>query len=127
MKKIFTILAIAVFASSVFASSVSASEVTVENAAISSISETEECVLAHSTDTYSITARGGEEKLVMVIGDGDTDLDLYVYDENGNLIDSDTDSSDTMVCSWTPKWTGKFTIKIKNLGSVRNYYTMWVY
>ena len=59
------------------------------------------------------------------MGDGDTDLDLYVYDENGNLIDKDIDSTDTMLCMWTPKWTGEFIIKIKNLGSVRNYYTLW--
>lgn len=88
-------------------------------------SETDECVLANSTDTYRIKFRGGETAEVLVMGDGDTDLDLYVYDENGNLIDKDIDSTDTMLCMWTPKWTGEFIIKIKNLGSVRNYYTMW--
>ena len=127
MKKIFATLAIAVFASSVFAASVSASEITGDSSGTSSVSETEECVLANSTDVYHFTAKAGEETMVMVIGDGDTDLDLYIYDENDNLIDKDVDSDDTPICTWTPKWTGKFTIKIKNLGSVRNYYTLWVY
>lgn len=88
-------------------------------------SETEECVLANDTDIYRIRFRGGEDASVLVIGDHDTDLDLYIYDENGNLIDSDTDTTDTCLCEWTPKWTGYFTIKIRNLGSVRNYYTLY--
>ena len=50
----------------------------------------------------------------------------FVYDENGNLIDSDTDSTDVCVCSWTPRWTGYFSIKIRNYGNVRNYYTMFI-
>ena len=120
MKKIFAALAILV-------SSFSALANTADNVSLVTASgtETDECVLAHSTDTYEVTFRAGREATVLVVGDGDTDLDLYIYVENGNLLDSDTDNLDTMVCSWTPRWTGTFTIKIKNLGSVRNYYTMW--
>ena len=62
---------------------------------------------------------------VAVVGDGDTDLDLYIYDSNGNLIEKDDDYTDTCYCSWTPKWTGAFTIKIKNRGGVCNYYTLY--
>lgn len=83
-------------------------------------------VVAHGTDTYTVRFRGGEQAIVVVSGDGDTDLDLYVYDENGNLVDSDTDNTDDCVCVWTPRWTGNFRIKVKNLGSVRNYYSMAV-
>ena len=57
-------------------------------------------------------------------GDGDTDLDLFIYDENGNLIDSDDDDTDYCVCSWRPRWTGKFYIRIKNLGRISNAYTI---
>ena len=79
---------------------------------------------AGSTDVYNITFRGGELAMVIVIGDGDTDLDVYVYDNNGNLITSDTDYSDNCVCSWTPRWTGNFKIKIKNRGNVYNNYVL---
>lgn len=79
-------------------------------------------VEAHDYDIYNVTFRGGELAIVTVIGDGDTDLDLYVYDNNGNLIDSDTDYSDDCVCTWTPRWTGNFRIKIINRGSVYNRY-----
>lgn len=85
---------------------------------------TEECVLAHDTDVYRIRFRGGQSACVYVSGDGDTDLDLYVYDENGNLIGSDTDYTDECIVTWNPIWTGPFTIKIKNRGSVRNYYSI---
>ncbi len=81
---------------------------------------------AKGTDVYTIRFWGGELACVVVSGDGDTDLDLYVYDENDNLITSDTDGSDQCVVSWTPKWTGTFTIKIKNRGKVFNRYSMAV-
>ena len=55
---------------------------------------------------------------VIVIGDGDNDLDLYIYDANGNLIASDTDYTDQCVCRWVPSWTGAFTIRIVNRGAI---------
>jgi len=85
---------------------------------------TSDRVRAGYTDTWNIKFRGGEQAYVLVSGDGDTDLDLYVYDENGNLIDSDTDRSDDCVASFTPRWTGYFKIKIKNLGHVYNNYIL---
>ena len=34
---------------------------------------------------------------IVVLGDGDTDLDLHVYDENGNVMVSDTDYTNQCV------------------------------
>ena len=59
--------------------------------------------------------------------DGDTDLDLYVYDENGILIASDTDSTETCVVRFWPKWTGAFRIEVRNLGTVYNRYEIVAY
>jgi hypothetical protein len=83
-------------------------------------------VLAGNIDSYTVTFRGGEQAAVLVSGDGDTDLDLYVTDENGNTICTDTDASDTMLCSWTPAWTGPFGIHVRNLGRVYNNYRLAV-
>ena len=81
-------------------------------------------VEARSTDSYNIRFRANEVAIVTVIGDGDTDLDLYVYDNNGNLIDSDTDYTDNCVCTWTPRWTGNFRIRVVNRGNVYNQYIL---
>ena len=79
-------------------------------------------VTAYSTHTYTEVFRGGEMAQVIVSGDLDTDLDLYVYDQFGNLVASDDDESDQCVGSWIPAWTGRFTIRIVNRGSVYNDY-----
>lgn len=84
-----------------------------------------DCVNANSTDVYTIRFVGQQTAEVLVIGDGDTDLDLYIYDSNGNLIEKDDDYTDSCYCSWTPKWTGPFKVKIMNRGGVCNYYTLY--
>ena len=128
MKKIISTLFALALVSSAFASPVmteSSSESSSASQVEMSDTETSECVLANSTDTYTHKFKGGVEAIVIVSGDGDTDLDLYIYDEDGNLVDYDIDEIDTMVCRWTPRRTATYTIKIKNLGSIRNYYTIW--
>lgn len=85
---------------------------------------TREVVSADSTDTYSVIFEGLERAEIAVIGDGDTDLDLYVYDEFGNLIESDDDSTDQCYVTFFPRRTGRFTIRIVNRGSVYNRYAI---
>ena len=81
-----------------------------------------EVVASGRSDVYRVAFRGGEPAAVLVSGDGDSDLDLYIYDQNGNLICKDDDRTDDMICRWNPRWTGDFIIKIRNLG-VANRYT----
>ncbi len=79
----------------------------------------------NTTDNYDrVDFNGGEYAEVYAEGSGATNLDLYVYDENGNLICSDTDYSDIAYCGWTPKWTGPFSIKVINQGSASNRYAL---
>jgi hypothetical protein len=91
---------------------------------VSGPTRTVEQVKANMTDVYKLSFIAGEQATVDVKGDGDTDLDLYVYDSSDNLITKDEDYTDHCVVKWTPKWTGKFTIKIKNRGGVPNDYVM---
>lgn len=123
MKKLFTIIALAV---AIFTANTAFASTAENETNYSDTASTTERVSAYSTDEYVVFFKAGMEVCVLVEGDGDTDLDLYVYDENGNLVDKDIDELDTCVCSWTPKWSGKFTIKVKNLGSVYNQYTISV-
>lgn len=78
----------------------------------------------YSTNTYRISFRANELAEVLVIGDGDTDLDLFVFDINKNLIEDDDDYTDRCYVSWVPKWTGEYIIVIKNLGSVYNNFAL---
>lgn len=73
---------------------------------------------ARSTTTYNVTFRGGERAAVWANGPGRTDLDMYVYDQNGNLICRHIDYSDRMSCYFTPRWTGNFRVQIRNLGNI---------
>lgn len=81
-------------------------------------------VLAGSTDMFRIRFEGVERAEIALLGDGDTDLDLSVYDENDNLIAKDDGTSDRAYVRFLPAWTGIFNVKIKNLGSVYNEYCL---
>lgn len=81
-------------------------------------------VASRSTDSFTIKFWANERATIIVSGDGDTDLDLYVYDERGNLIASDEDYSDDCVVNFVPKWTGQFIIKVVNRGNVYNRYAI---
>lgn len=83
-----------------------------------------DAVNANSTDNYQISFIANELAEILVSGDGDTDLDLYVYDSNGNLIAKDDDYTDDCYVSWVPAWTGRFTVKIVNRGAVYNRYVV---
>jgi len=83
-----------------------------------------ESVNASSSDYYNVRFNGGEVAMVVVSGDGDTDLDLYIYDQYGHLVTKDTDLSDDCVVRWVPEWTQTYKIKVKNLGSVYNSYAI---
>jgi outer membrane protein assembly factor BamB len=60
----------------------------------------------------------------VLIGDGDTDIDVYVFDARGNEVAKDEDpaeyGSDLCVCRWTPSEEQEYTIRIVNRGKVYN-------
>jgi hypothetical protein len=77
-----------------------------------------------SADIYKITFKADEVARVAVSGDGDTRLDLYIYDENNNLIASAVGPGDDCLASWHPRWSGVFHIKIVNRGRLPNQYVI---
>jgi hypothetical protein len=74
-------------------------------------------VRGRSVTSYNVSFRGGERAAVYANGPGITDLDMYIFDQNGNTICRDIDYSDNMSCFWTPRWTGTFRVEVRNLGS----------
>ena len=87
--------------------------------------DTTSSVLAYDTDVYQVEFRAGRLAEVGISGDGDTDLDLFIYDENGNRVCQDISFDDREYCSWTPRRTAPFRIEIENLGGVYNVYSLW--
>lgn len=81
-------------------------------------------VMAHHQDSYVVVFEGKDLAIVRVSGDGSSDLDCMVYDNGGNLIKEDSDSTDQCVLIWEPAWTGKFKIVIRNTGTTANEYTL---
>jgi hypothetical protein len=59
-----------------------------------------------------------------VIGDGSTDVDIFVYDPAGKQITSDENLTDLALVRWIPEKTQEYTIKVKNLGNEDNTCTM---
>ncbi len=84
----------------------------------------QDTVQARATDVYSVVFNGGQLAEAGVAGDGVGDLDLFVYDENGNLVCRSSASTDREYCRWWPKWTGPFRIEVQNLGGAADLYRL---
>lgn len=65
------------------------------------------------SDRYTVTLQKGTTYKIIAVCDNDCqDIDLCLFDENGNEIDCDTTEDDVPIVEATPKWTGEFTIKV---------------
>lgn len=81
-------------------------------------------VLANTTDLWDINFRGGERGSIRVDGDGDTDLDCYVYNSAGTLVAYDNDYTDYCILDWYQSSAGTVRLEIRNLGRVYNQYVL---
>jgi hypothetical protein len=77
-----------------------------------------------ATDVYIVVFNGGQLAEAGIAGDGASDLDLIVYDENDHLVCRSTASTDREYCRWWPRWTGPFRIEVQNLGAVADLYRL---
>jgi hypothetical protein len=66
------------------------------------------------TDVIKATIHVGHLAEVAVLGDGYTDLDLYIYDPAGRLVGKDDDETDRCYVRFFPRTSGIYTIKIVN-------------
>lgn len=87
-------------------------------------SSVDDRVEAYSSNYYTLRVRRGEHVDVWGRGDGDTDLDLYVFDPSDRLVASDEGYTDSMSVSFEARRSGTYTIQVRNLGSVWNAFTL---
>ncbi|RMG22671.1 MAG: hypothetical protein D6730_15995 [Bacteroidetes bacterium] len=65
-------------------------------------------------DNYYFSLRQGWSYKIYAVCDGDCgDIDICLFDENGNEIDCDETSDDTPIVSVTPRWSGRFRLWVK--------------
>jgi hypothetical protein len=77
----------------------------------------------YSTSTWVLTCRGGERTTFEVRGDGGTDLDLLVLDNDGKLIVQTSGPGDHCRVSWHSVNTERVFILLINRGTRTNYYS----
>jgi hypothetical protein len=76
------------------------------------------------TNIYYGIFKKDDISVLKISGDGSTDFDCYLYDENNNHVAEDIRGIDECLIVWSPKWTGKFKIVIRNLGAACNEFTI---
>ena len=74
-----------------------------------------------------ITFKANQLAEFVLMGDGDSDIDVFVKDSKGKIVAKDEDppankggGSDLCVCRWTPKQEEEFTIYIVNNDPIEN-------
>ncbi len=82
---------------------------------------------AYGTVLHTIRYNAFERADFAVNGDGDTNLNVEVYDANFRLIVRTVGAGDKCHVNWTPNYTGTFYIYVRNSGSVWNRYNWRAY
>lgn len=77
------------------------------------------------TKIYTSTFYAGDRVEIGVSGDGNTDLDLYVYDNQGRLVAKDDDRTDECRVHLVIYRTSQWTIKVVNRGRYYNAFDIW--
>ncbi|WP_225977448.1 hypothetical protein [Nostoc sp. CENA543] len=64
-------------------------------------------------DDITVNLRKGVSYAIVGVCDEDcNDIDLKLYDDNGNLIASDTETDDNPVVTVSPRWNARFKIRV---------------
>ena len=73
---------------------------------------------------YNESFVGGVPTAIAIHGDGDTDLDIFVYNSAGQVVARAIGLSDREVVTFTPPVTGSYRVEVRNLGIVWNQYSI---
>ena len=76
------------------------------------------------TDVWPVPFYGAALAEVAILGNGTSNLDLKISDENGNPVCQDVGPADTAYCSFYPAQNGSFLITVSNAGPAANGYLL---
>ena len=80
-------------------------------------------VWARSVDSYDVAFDRGPGR-VRLAGNGKSDIDCIAFDQNGGVIDSDTDGTDTCLLEFNLVRPTMVRIEVRNLGEKANEYVI---
>lgn len=83
-------------------------------------------IKAGGVDVYELPFTANQFAEIAVMGSCYSDLDLYVYDENDNLVVSDCVYTDNCYVCFTPSKAVTYKVKVINRDSVINMYAIAV-
>jgi hypothetical protein len=75
-------------------------------------------------NVHKMSVKAGQNVAVMVNGDESTDLDVWVYDTDGDLVGSGEEDGDQEEVRFKANQTGTYTIRVSNQGQVINVYQL---
>lgn len=75
-------------------------------------------------NVHKMSVKAGQAITVMINGDDSTDLDVWVYDTDGDLVGSGEGPSDQEEVHFTAEQTGTYTIRVSNKGQDINTYQL---
>jgi hypothetical protein len=87
--------------------------------------EHEDRVNPNTKDVYTHRFNGRELATVLVYALDDSDIDLQIFDSNGNLVVEDLDYTSVGLCEWTPSSTQDYKIKVVNFTDNYIYYSLF--
>jgi hypothetical protein len=73
---------------------------------------------------HKMSVKAGQNVTVLVNGDESTDLDVWVYDTDGDLVGAGEEEGDQEEVHFKAKQTGIYTIRVSNLGQKINTYQL---
>ncbi|MBD1848839.1 hypothetical protein H6F87_02245 [Cyanobacteria bacterium FACHB-502] len=74
------------------------------------------------SSVMTLNLRSGASYRLVGVCDADcADLDLKLYDQNGNLISSDIAADSTPIISVVPRWSGQFYLQVDMANCQANY------
>jgi len=81
-------------------------------------------ILSRSSHSYEFTFQGSKKASIAIVGDGETDLDMFIYDEQGKLVGVSDGQWDNELMYWRVEKAQKYRIEVRNVGKIYNDYVI---
>jgi hypothetical protein len=86
-------------------------------------SEDSDVLAPGESKRYDLVLNRGVRYAFFAAGDQNIrDLDIYIYDLDGNLLASDEDTDETPITQFAPAWTGLFRVYVMNYRGGTGWY-----